>query len=91
MFPYDCERSARKSLLVAQRKTAVWSVEFYVESTHVTPPERAAINAIVDAKFGDVVPSFTPGLAVYTYWDYTQLAFRKGRGMPPQLMHRISS
>ena len=30
-------------------------------STHVTPPERAAFNAIVDAQFADVVRPFTPG------------------------------
>ena len=30
-------------------------------STHVTGPERAAFNAIVDAQFTDVVRPFTPG------------------------------
>ena len=59
----------------------MWSVEFYRGSTHVTEPERAAFNAIVDAQFADVVRPFTPGPAVYTYWDYTQLRFPKNRGM----------
>ncbi|MDT5134948.1 MAG: exodeoxyribonuclease, partial [Mycobacterium sp.] len=54
---------------------------YYANSTHVTPAERGAFNAIVDAQFADVVRPFTPGPAVYTYWDYTQLAFPKGRGM----------
>jgi exodeoxyribonuclease-3 len=27
------------------------------------------------------VQPFTPGPAVYTYWDYTQLRFPKNRGM----------
>jgi len=66
---------------IAPTDEDVWSVEFYKDSTHVTPPERAAFNAIVDAQFADVVRPFTPGPAVYTYWDYTQLRFPKNRGM----------
>src|SRR5882724_2419830 len=66
---------------IAPTDEDVWSVEFYADSTHVTPAERAAFNAIVDAQFADVVRPFTPGPAVYTYWDYTQLCFPKNRGM----------
>ena len=51
------------------------------EATHVSEPERKAFNAIVDMRFTDVVRPFTPGPGVYTYWDYTQLAFQKRRGM----------
>jgi exodeoxyribonuclease III len=66
---------------IAPTDEDVWSPEFYANSTHVTPAERAAFNAIVDAQFADVVRPFTPGPAVYTYWDYTQLRFPKNRGM----------
>ena len=66
---------------IAPTDEDVWSVEFYRGSTHVTGPERTAFNAIVDAHFADVVRPFTPGPAVYTYWDYTQLRFPKNRGM----------
>jgi exodeoxyribonuclease-3 len=66
---------------IAPTDEDVWSPEFYANSTHVTPPERAAFHAIVDAQFADVVRPFTPGPAVYTYWDYTQLRFPKNRGM----------
>ena len=41
----------------------------------------AAFKAIVDAQFADLVRPFTPGPAVFTYWDYTQLRFPKNRGM----------
>ena len=58
-----------------------WSVAFCQHSTHVTPPERAAFNAIVDAQFADVVRPFTLGPDIYTYWDYTKLRFPKNRGM----------
>lgn len=66
---------------IAPTDEDVWSVEFYQGSTHVTTAEREAFNAIVDARFTDVVRPFTPGPAVYTYWDYTQLRFPKNRGM----------
>jgi exodeoxyribonuclease III len=66
---------------IAPTDDDVWSVEFYQGSTHVTAPERAAFNAIVDAQFADVVRPFTPGPGVFTYWDYTQLRFPKRQGM----------
>jgi exodeoxyribonuclease-3 len=66
---------------IAPTDDDVWSVEAYRDSTHVTPAERAAFEAIVDARFSDVVRPFTPGPGVYTYWDYTRLAFQKRRGM----------
>jgi exodeoxyribonuclease-3 len=66
---------------IAPTDEDVWSVEFYQGSTHVTEPERAAFDAIVATRFTDVVRPFTPGPAVYTYWDYTQLRFPKNRGM----------
>jgi exodeoxyribonuclease-3 len=82
---------------IAPTDEDVWSVEAYRGSTHVTGPERAAFNAIVGAGFTDVVRPFTPGPAVYTYWDYTQLRFPKNRGMridfilgSPALAQRVS-
>ena len=66
---------------IAPTDEDVWSVEFYQGSTHVTEPERAAFDAVVGAQYTDVVRPFTPGPAVYTYWDYTQLRFPKNRGM----------
>jgi exodeoxyribonuclease-3 len=53
----------------------------FANSTHVTPPERAAFQAVVDAGFADVVRPHTPGPGVYTYWDYTQLRFPRKEGM----------
>ncbi|WP_099246520.1 exodeoxyribonuclease III [Mycobacterium sp. shizuoka-1] len=59
----------------------VWDIAAFDGATHVSAPERAAFNAIVETRFTDVVRPFTPGPGVYTYWDYTQLAFQKRRGM----------
>ncbi|HZE16109.1 MAG TPA: exodeoxyribonuclease III [Mycobacterium sp.] len=66
---------------IAPTDDDVWSVEFYRGCTHVSEPERNAFNAIVDARFADVVRPFAPGPGVYTYWDYTALRFPKRQGM----------
>ena len=66
---------------IAPQDDDVWSPAFYEGRTHTSPPERAAFRAVVDAGFADVVRPHAPGPGVYTYWDYTQLRFQKGRGM----------
>jgi len=66
---------------IAPNDEDVWDMEVFREATHVSKPERKAFNAIVDTRFTDVVRPFTPGPGIYTYWDYTQLAFQKRRGM----------
>jgi exodeoxyribonuclease-3 len=66
---------------IAPQDDDVWSVEYYAGRTHTSPAERAAFRAVVEAGFADVVRPHLPGPGVYTYWDYTQLAFQKRRGM----------
>ncbi len=66
---------------IAPTDDDIWSVDYYRGSTHVTPPERQAFFNLVDAGFTDVVRPLHPGPGVYTYWDYTRLAFQKRRGM----------
>jgi exodeoxyribonuclease-3 len=66
---------------IAPTDEDVWDIAAFDGATHVSEPERKAFNAIVDAKFADVVRPYTPGPGIYTYWDYTQLAFQKRRGM----------
>ncbi|HWL61160.1 MAG TPA: exodeoxyribonuclease III [Microbacteriaceae bacterium] len=48
-------------------------------STHVSPPERAAFQALLDAGLEDVVRPLVP--TGYTYWDYQQLRFPRNEGM----------
>ncbi|WP_426241645.1 exodeoxyribonuclease III [Nocardioides sp. LHG3406-4] len=50
-------------------------------STHVTPPERAAFQAFLDEGWADVVRPFAPGPDVYTYWDYYRQRFERNRGL----------
>lgn len=64
---------------IAPRDEDVWSMEYYLDKSHVSPPERAAFDAFLEAGFVDVVRPHTPG--AYTYWDYQRLAFPKKRGM----------
>ena len=66
---------------IAPQDEDVWSMEYYLDKSHVSPPERAAFNAFLEAGFVDVVRPHTPGPGVYTYWDYQRLAFQKRRGM----------
>jgi exodeoxyribonuclease-3 len=66
---------------IAPENDDVWDMTVFAHSTHVSPPERAAFRAIVDAGFADVVRPYAPGPGVYTYWDYTQLRFPRREGM----------
>jgi exodeoxyribonuclease-3 len=48
-------------------------------STHISPPERAAIAAFGDVGLTDVVRPLVP--EGFTYWDYKQLKFPRNEGM----------
>lgn len=66
---------------IAPTDEDVWDPAVFEGATHVSAPERAAFQAILDAGYSDVVRPFAPGPGVYTYWDYTQLRFPKRQGM----------
>jgi exodeoxyribonuclease III len=66
---------------IAPQDDDVWDIRVFANSTHVTPPERAAFNTIVEAGYADVVRPHAPNPGVYTYWDYTQLRFPRREGM----------
>ena len=66
---------------VAPLDEDVWSPEFFIGKTHVSPPERAAFQSVLDAGLSDLTREHTPGPGVFTYWDYTQLRFPKRQGM----------
>jgi exodeoxyribonuclease III len=59
----------------------VFDISRFATSTHVTPPERAAFQAVVDAGYADVVRPHQPGPDVFTYWDYYRQRFERNRGM----------
>jgi exodeoxyribonuclease-3 len=66
---------------IAPQDDDVFDIAQFAKSTHVTPPERAAFQAVVDAGYADVVRPHQPGPDVYTYWDYYRQRFERNRGM----------
>ena len=83
---------------VAPRDEDVWDMTRFEGHTHVSPRERAAFQAVLDAGYTDVVRPHTPGPGVYTYWDYKQLSFPKKKGLridfilaSPALADRVHS
>jgi exodeoxyribonuclease-3 len=82
---------------VAPLDEDVWDVAVFEGSTHVSAPERAAFEAVVQAGYADVVRPHAPGPGTYTYWDYKQLRFPRREGMridfvlaSPALAQRVS-
>jgi exodeoxyribonuclease-3 len=66
---------------IAPTDEDVFDIAAFAKDTHVTPPERAAFQAFLDAGYVDVVRPHTPGPGVYTYWDYYRQRFERNRGM----------
>lgn len=66
---------------VAPRDEDVWDMAAFEGLTHVTPRERDAFEAVVQAGFTDLVRPRLPGIEGHTYWDYQQLRFPKKEGM----------
>jgi exodeoxyribonuclease-3 len=65
---------------VAPTDADVWDRAAFEGSTHVTAPERAAIESLVGLGLADLPPRISKGNP-YTYWDYRGGAFHQGRGM----------
>jgi len=59
----------------------LWDPALFVESTHVTPAERAALAGLVELGLRDVVRERWPDERVFTYWDYRAGRFHQDQGM----------
>lgn len=66
---------------IAPTDADVFDPAAYVGQTHVTPPERAALSALVDLGLRDVVRDRWPDERVFTYWDYRAGMFHQDLGM----------
>lgn len=66
---------------VAPADEDVFDPDAYAGHTHVTPPERAALEALRSLGLRDVVRDRWPGARVFTYWDYRAGMFHKDLGM----------
>ncbi len=72
---------------VAPADDDVWDIADFVDSTHVTARERAALADLRAAGLSDVVPTISKGPRPFTYWDYRGGAFHKGLGMRIDLVY----
>lgn len=71
---------------VAPYDDDVWDISLFEHSTHVTPPERAALRALEEEGLVETMPRALKG-APYTFWDYRDGAFHKGMGMRIDLVY----
>jgi exodeoxyribonuclease III len=72
---------------VAPTDADVWDPAAFVGSTHVTPPERAALAELRALGLDDVVPAPMKGPNPFTYWDYRAGMFHQDKGMRIDLVY----
>ena len=76
---------------VAPTDDDVWDVRVFAGSTHVTPPERAALAEIRELGLRDVVARPLKGDRPFTYWDYRAGMFHQNKGMRIDLVYATPS
>ena len=76
---------------VAPTDDDVWDPAAFTVSTHVTPPERAALEALRATGLVDVVPRPLKYDKPFTYWDYRAGMFHKNLGMRIDLVYATSA
>ena len=66
---------------IAPADEDVFDPDAYVGQTHVTAPEREALQQLQGVGLRDVVRDRWPGERVFTYWDYRAGMFHQDLGM----------
>jgi exodeoxyribonuclease-3 len=66
---------------VAPDDRDLWSPKAFEGSTHVTPPERAAVARLCEWGMVDVFRSRYDDHDLFSYWDYRRGDFHEHRGM----------
>ncbi|MEA2410698.1 MAG: exodeoxyribonuclease [Thermoleophilaceae bacterium] len=66
---------------IAPTDDDVFDPDAYIGQTHVTQPEREALQALQDLGLHDVVRDRWPGKRVFSYWDYRAGMFHQDLGM----------
>jgi exodeoxyribonuclease III len=66
---------------IAPADADVFDPDAYVGQTHVTAPERAALEELQTTGLRDVVRERWPDERVFTYWDYRAGMFHQDLGM----------
>src|SRR3954467_4389795 len=73
--------AAMGNMNIAPADEDVFDPDAYVGQTHVTPPERAALQDLESVGLHDVVRDRWPNERVFTYWDYRAGMFHQDLGM----------
>jgi exodeoxyribonuclease-3 len=68
-------------LNVAPADIDIYDPKRWRRRTHASPPERAAIAALIDDGLVDVTRDHLPGPDVYTWWSYRPGQFEQHRGL----------
>lgn len=76
----------RPVLVAGDFNVAPADIDIYMPSrwrrrTHASPPERAAIDALLDLGLHDVTRDHHPEPGVYTWWNYRPGQFEKDHGL----------
>ncbi len=66
---------------IAPGDADVWDPAAFVGATHVSEPERRALDAILDWGLEDTFRRFHPEGGLFSWWDYRAGNFHKGMGM----------
>ena len=66
---------------IAPADADVFDPDAYIGQTHVTAPERSALQSLVDLGLRDVVRDRWPTQRVFSYWDYRAGMFHQDLGM----------
>ena len=66
---------------VALSDLDVYDPSVFVGATHVSPPERAALQAMLDLDLVDLGRHFHADEPSYTWWDYRNGSFHRGWGL----------
>ncbi len=66
---------------VARTDLDCWDPSSFVGATHVSVPERAALEGVLDAGLVDLARRHQPEGPLYTWWDYRNGSFRRGWGL----------
>ena len=66
---------------IAPSDVDVFDPDAYIGQTHVTGPEREALEALVKDGLHDVVRDRWPDERIFTYWDYRAGMFHQDLGM----------
>ena len=64
----------------------VWKPEAFVDATHTSPAERAALGEIEEWGLHDVFRRHPTEGSVFSWWDYRAGDFHQGRGMRIDLL-----